>query len=58
MKTDPFVPGGGDHPRLPVLLLVAAIAVTAAQSESWASAVGAAAAVYSAIVGSSQNRGN
>ncbi|MEU9480768.1 hypothetical protein [Streptomyces sp. NPDC048191] len=56
MNVDPLVPGGGDRPPLPVLLLVVAAAVLAAQSEAWASALGTAAAVYTVLAGGNQNR--
>lgn len=42
-------PGGGDGSRFPVLLVVAAVAAVAAQSEAWASAVGTAVALYSVL---------
>ncbi|MCW8103002.1 hypothetical protein [Streptomyces tauricus] len=44
-----LVPGPGNSPGLPVLLLVTAVAAVAAQSQAWASAVATAAALYSAI---------
>ncbi|WP_328373652.1 hypothetical protein OG800_50690 (plasmid) [Streptomyces sp. NBC_00445] len=42
-------PGPGNSPGLLVLLVVAATAVMAAQSQAWASAVATAAAVYGVI---------
>ncbi|MFF3467601.1 hypothetical protein [Streptomyces sp. NPDC002619] len=48
--------GPGADPGVPVLLLVAVTAVLAAQSQAWASAVTAAAAVYS-VVAAEQDRG-
>ncbi|MDW8478316.1 hypothetical protein R3L02_41955 [Streptomyces scabiei] len=56
MNVNPLTPGGGDSPRLPLLLLVAAAAVLSAQSEAWASALGTAAAVYTVLATGDQNR--
>ncbi|WP_435216459.1 hypothetical protein [Streptomyces sp. bgisy034] len=57
MNVDPLTPGGGGPPPLPVLLVVvAAAALAAAQSEAWASALGTAAAIYTALAGGNQNR--
>ncbi|MEV5950401.1 hypothetical protein [Streptomyces sp. NPDC051993] len=56
MNVDPLMPGGGDRPPLPVLLLVVAAAVLSARSEAWASALGTAAAIYTVLVGDNQNR--
>ncbi|MEU2929507.1 hypothetical protein ABZ636_31305 [Streptomyces sp. NPDC007251] len=56
MNVDPLKPGGGDRSPLPVLLLVVAAAVLAAQSQVWASALGTAAAVYTVLAGGNQNR--
>lgn len=58
MNTNLPAPGGGDSPRLSVLLLVAAVAVIAAQSEAWASASGTAVALYSVLTVGSQDRRN
>ncbi|MGW6821434.1 hypothetical protein [Streptomyces sp. NPDC055005] len=52
------LPDGGDTTSLPALLLAAAVAVLAAQSEAWASALGTATAVYSVIVTGNQDRRN
>jgi hypothetical protein len=49
------LPGPGDSPGLLVLLVVAATAVMAAQSQAWASAVATAAAVYGVLT-ESQDR--
>jgi hypothetical protein len=46
---DPNLPGPGNSPGLLLMLIVAATAVMAAQSQAWASAVATAAAVYSVI---------
>ncbi|GAA0574645.1 hypothetical protein [Streptomyces mordarskii] len=56
MNTDVLVPGGGSGPRLPIELLVAAVAAAAALSEAWANALGTAAAVYAVIAVGSQDR--
>lgn len=55
MNTNPPTPDGGDSSRLSVLLLVAAAAVTAAQSEAWASALGTALTLYSVLTVGSQD---
>jgi hypothetical protein len=49
-------PDEGDGPRLSVLLVVAAAAAVAAQSEAWATSVGTAVALYSVLTtGSRRN---
>ncbi|MER6319283.1 hypothetical protein ABT237_36845 [Streptomyces sp. NPDC001581] len=55
MNNQPAPTGGGSSP-LPALLLVAAVAVTAAQSEARASALGAAVTVYSVLATSPDRR--
>ena len=47
-------PGGGDGPCLSVLLVVAAAAAVAVQSEAWASAVGTAVTLYSVLTADSR----
>jgi len=42
-------PGRGEGPRVGVLLVVAAAAVVAVQSQAWAGAVGTAVALYSVL---------
>ncbi|MEV6133061.1 hypothetical protein AB0M05_40785 [Streptomyces violaceusniger] len=56
MNTDVLGPGGDDDPRLPIALLVAAVAAAAAVSEAWASGVGTAVAVYAVLTASSRDR--
>ncbi|MER5417251.1 hypothetical protein [Streptomyces virginiae] len=51
-----ITPDGGTGPRPTALLLVAAAAVAAAQSEAWASAVGTAVTLYSVLTIGSQDR--
>ncbi|MFD0267812.1 hypothetical protein ACFVGY_14650 [Streptomyces sp. NPDC127106] len=63
MKPEPYVdnqpaPTGSSSPPVPVLLLVAAIAVAAAQNEAWASALGTAITPYSVLATSNQDRRN
>ncbi|WP_405533832.1 hypothetical protein OG592_44480 (plasmid) [Streptomyces avidinii] len=57
MNDQPAPTGGGSQP-LPLLLLVAAAAVTAAQSEAWTSAIGTAVTLYSVLATSDQDRRN
>lgn len=56
MSSNPFTPHptGGGH--VLVLLLVLAAGVTAAQSQAWSSALGTAAAVYTAMSTGDPNR--
>lgn len=54
MITDPFATGGGNGPRLPLLLLVTAAALAAAYSEAWASALTTAAAVHAVLANDGQ----
>jgi hypothetical protein len=56
MNSNPLTPEGGDSPRLPVLLLVVLAAVLSTQSEAWASALGTATAVYTALATNDHHR--
>lgn len=50
--------GGEQRPRLPLLLLVAVISLSATQSEVWSNAVGTGIALYSLIGPGHRSRRN
>ncbi|MFJ4781249.1 hypothetical protein [Streptomyces sp. NPDC088762] len=49
-------PAPDGSPHWPVLLLVSAVAIAAAQNEVWTSALGSAAALYSVLATAHQDR--
>lgn len=53
MHSNTLASGPDGRPRLPALLLVTAVAVTAAHNQAWGSALATAAAVYSVIANGS-----
>ncbi|MFD4136564.1 hypothetical protein [Streptomyces goshikiensis] len=57
MNNQPTHTGSG-IPPVPMLLLVAAVAVAAAQNEAWATALGTSLTLYSVLVTSNQDRRN